>query len=621
MQKFTISFSVALLCLLGLLDTANAQLRRSSFRVDAPASIEGYKIIDEIDSTSASPWGTGIDSIWEGYTVAYDPANADGCVAFAPNYFDGKFALIFRGGCEFGAKALAAQNAGAKGVIIVNNLLGVVGMGAGAAGLQVEIPVVMVTTADGQAMRDQITAGNNVVVSLTDWRFDPTVNPIDVGFLSDGPVFPIARAIPEHQVSTAKGIVDNEFRLFAGSRFYNFSVNTWDSLYQRGELSYRSSLTTGAFTPKDTNDILWTFNAPGVESTDSVITVAIDTVGGVEQGFLLDDELIGTYRMENSMSVENTGAGEVGLPALNNVNTYDFAINDSIYSKCEYDFTKKRPVVNSYVNATNAEWGPILYFRNGGYIAKTAQVVIMRDVITDSVFAAQNVDVKLYKWSDDIGGAGEGVLDYATEIDEVGFGSYALTSTDIVPIEGLALNIPLENSLSTNTPIQLDELSKYWLTVTVVGGTGGFGIGTDYYSDYSANLNLGLSEGSVLNTTTGTFGGGFANAGSPSIALVTVPLPAVANGINDVNVLQNAVKVYPNPVKNVLNISLDLPTESRNVTIEVVDVTGKVISSTSKSSITNGNFGFNTSSLANGTYFVRVIANNASTQIKFVVSK
>jgi hypothetical protein len=54
--------SLFVLCLLGFNSNADAQNRRSSFRVDAPASIQGYKIIEEIDSTSTtSPWGTSID--------------------------------------------------------------------------------------------------------------------------------------------------------------------------------------------------------------------------------------------------------------------------------------------------------------------------------------------------------------------------------------------------------------------------------------------------------------------------------------------------------------------------------------------------------------------------------
>ncbi len=621
MKKIKLSLSILAVSLLGLVGEASAQgVRRSSFRVDAPASLQGYKIIDEIDSTSATaPWGTNIDSTWENIPVGYDASLPDGCGTFLPGTFTGKFALIFRGGCEFGAKALAAQNAGAKGVIIVNNLLGVAGMGAGAVGAQVEIPTIMVTTIDGKAMRDAITSGTNVFVSLTDWRFDSVANPIDIGFMNDGPVHPIARAIPAHQMSTATGNVDENFRTYVGARFYNFGSAPWTNFIQQGVLSYNPSLTvTGTYTPIDSNAVNWTLTG-GVAASDSVLGIYIDTLAGVLQGFSLDDSAIGTYRMQNIMVVDST-LQEDDASYLNNIWTYDFAINDSVYSKGQYDFVNKRPVTNSYLNAVGVEWGPVLYFRNPGYIAKEAQVVIMRDVITDSVFSGQNVDVKLYKWDDlDANGA----IDYAVEIEEVGAGTYPLTAANIVPIEGLPIKMKLENSISSNLPISLDANSKYWLAANIVGGTGGFGIGTDYYSDYTANLTFGISEGNPVYVTADAtmFGGGFSDAGSPSIALITVKKPTIAEGINDVIAFDGSLNVYPNPTKDVISIDVKLNATSAKLTIDIIDVTGKVLSTTTKTNIGSTKFGFNTTSLANGTYFVRVNTDKGVTQTKFVVSK
>ena len=122
MKKKTLQFTFFLLGILSIMNVADAQVRRSSFKVNNPAAIQGYKITSEISTTGTSPWGTDINGTWENIPVAFDPTNLDGCVAFPANYFTGKFALINRGGCEFGQKALNAQNAGATGVIIVNNL-------------------------------------------------------------------------------------------------------------------------------------------------------------------------------------------------------------------------------------------------------------------------------------------------------------------------------------------------------------------------------------------------------------------------------------------------------------------------------------------------------------------
>ena len=57
----------------------------------------------------------------------------------------GKIALINRGGCEFGSKALRAQNAGAVAVIVCNFENSVINMAAGGDGTQVNIPTFMLT--------------------------------------------------------------------------------------------------------------------------------------------------------------------------------------------------------------------------------------------------------------------------------------------------------------------------------------------------------------------------------------------------------------------------------------------------------------------------------------------
>lgn len=74
----------------------------------------------------------------------------------------GKFALIDRNQCQFGFKALAAEQAGAIGVIVCNNEPGpAFGMNGGTVGDQVTIPALMISQADCETIRvalDSITA-------------------------------------------------------------------------------------------------------------------------------------------------------------------------------------------------------------------------------------------------------------------------------------------------------------------------------------------------------------------------------------------------------------------------------------------------------------------------------
>ncbi len=85
----------------------------------------------------------------------------------------GKIAVIRRGVCEFGFKALAAQNEGAVAVIMVNNVEGdAITMAGGAVGDQVTIPLFMVSNIIGEPIIEELLTGtvigtiNGVTVGL-----------------------------------------------------------------------------------------------------------------------------------------------------------------------------------------------------------------------------------------------------------------------------------------------------------------------------------------------------------------------------------------------------------------------------------------------------------------------
>ena len=103
-----------------------------------------------------------------------DPDPNDGCEPVT-NSGDlaGKIAVIRRGVCEFGFKALVAQNAGAIAVVVINNVEGApIVMAGGDFGDQVTIPVLMVSDVTGAAIVAELAAGNTVnsTMFLTDYN-------------------------------------------------------------------------------------------------------------------------------------------------------------------------------------------------------------------------------------------------------------------------------------------------------------------------------------------------------------------------------------------------------------------------------------------------------------------
>lgn len=126
-----------------------------------------------------SSWGGNLNNtyIYGQLVVADDGTAADslGCGTFVnSNAMSGNIALIFRGSCQFGTKALNAQNAGAAAVIIVNNTGGnaTMNMSAGNDGGSVNIPVVMISQNNGTIINNELNSGSNVSALLgvkNDW--------------------------------------------------------------------------------------------------------------------------------------------------------------------------------------------------------------------------------------------------------------------------------------------------------------------------------------------------------------------------------------------------------------------------------------------------------------------
>ena len=123
-------------------------------------------LISDIEAVAAS-FGAAMTTtpvVGDAVFVNDGTANStQGCGTLTGN-LTGKIALIDRGSCEFGAKALKAQQKGAIGVVICYFDNNVGGMAAGAVGSQVTIPVVAISKSDADRIR--AAAGNGLRLSI-----------------------------------------------------------------------------------------------------------------------------------------------------------------------------------------------------------------------------------------------------------------------------------------------------------------------------------------------------------------------------------------------------------------------------------------------------------------------
>jgi hypothetical protein len=137
---------------------------RPRFLVNSPGGIAGsYPLV----TASFGPALT-LAGLTGNVVLADDgtPDINDGCTALInAAAVAGNIALINRGTCTFVVKALAAQAAGAIGVIVTNNAAGFPGMGG--ADPTIVIPAIGITLADGNAIKTALLGGPvNVTMSL-----------------------------------------------------------------------------------------------------------------------------------------------------------------------------------------------------------------------------------------------------------------------------------------------------------------------------------------------------------------------------------------------------------------------------------------------------------------------
>ena len=156
----------AIACTRLVWDGANVVLRAAAtlgdkpvLRVNAPPAVDGDY---EVGTAAFGPPLTSSAPAQD--VVLVDDGTGtttDGCEALINGAaVSGKLALIDRGNCTFVQKVTNAQNAGAIGVIIVDNVAGCPPAGLGGVDPSITIPSVRITLADGNTIKANLPGVN-----------------------------------------------------------------------------------------------------------------------------------------------------------------------------------------------------------------------------------------------------------------------------------------------------------------------------------------------------------------------------------------------------------------------------------------------------------------------------
>ncbi len=103
------------------------------------------------------------------------------CGPISPGALSGDIALVQRGDCDFGAKIAYAQNAGAVGVIFIDNGTGFSPWGAGAGAL---IPAFLVSQSDGQSLKGVVDSTSDTTATMSPYPYQVPTS-ADYGYVAD----------------------------------------------------------------------------------------------------------------------------------------------------------------------------------------------------------------------------------------------------------------------------------------------------------------------------------------------------------------------------------------------------------------------------------------------------
>ncbi|MBZ0099949.1 MAG: hypothetical protein K8F30_12740, partial [Taibaiella sp.] len=507
-----------------------------------------------------------------------DPYEACGTLTNT-SAISGNIALIKRGNCEFGAKALAAQNAGAVAVVIVNNIPGPpVGMGAGAQGAGVTIPVIMVSDVEGAAIETALGSGA-VTMSMSVWSNGYTT---DIGFVDRGLSLWHSYSIPLNQLKNAGSM---PYKGFNGAVIGNFGTTTVNNITLKATLRWTP---TGGSTSVVRTDSI---NIASFTTLDSILTPFMD------MNYNLAPTTTGRYDVDYELTSSSSTDQFLG----DNNAGYSFYVTDQVYSKGRYDFANNRPYSSiSYRLGSGAEftWGPLMYMEKANYVFESVQISLSKpNAQTDNSMAGQGTaNVFVWEWVD---GNGDSIMT-GDECDIVGLGAKPFVAGDT---SSQVHTVEIKDAGDGVSAVPSKANTWYWVTV---------GVPTNLYLAVDGVSNYFVRAWGRSKATARTrepyapmYGGVYSNflgANTPaqhfpfeayywledSIRFSQqrnglVPSVPVQMSLFPVSVAETGknasldIKLYPNPATEVLNVSLNLDKQARQINYTTMNALGVVL--------------------------------------------
>jgi hypothetical protein len=557
------------------------------FQVKTPSVIAGNYAFS--DNGQGSSWGLAnlldptvavedtlviVNDGTPGTNAQGNPISAEGCSALTNGaQVSGNIAVVYRNTCAFGLKALNAQTAGARAVIIVNRDPEVIAMNGGTEGLSVTIPVIFISSIDGQFIIDEML--NGPVVAFIGSKAGYFGN--DLGTMAKDAM--IAKQYSNPTLLTQNA---SDFAVDLGLQVRNFGTND------------QTGITVTATVKKGASQLYTETSAPfDLLAGDSTI---ISTFTPFSQSTYA----LGKYTLSYEINSTATDAD-----TTDNLFTADFVVNDSLFSLAPLDDVTNLPVNNSgsQPSTFTANYDECIVFTNANAARmKVEGLYFSASTNSTDSLAGQNITITAHEVIDVFTDLNDAPATGSLQTNPLTYGYYTYDPA------GLQDNLQRAMLYSTfDEPISLENNKRYLFCVQAASDKVFLGYSTKL--SYEMNVSM-LAQPLVPVITDGSINlFGFGGENVPAIAL-KMSLNDV--GLSEINKVE--AKIYPNPTKN--NVTITLP-ESGEAKVQITDITGKVVANNTIN-VVNGKSVINMDNMQAGMYILNVTINDKVAKINVV---
>lgn len=518
-----------------------------------------------------------VDDGTPGLNLQGNPLSAEACNGPLINDLTGKIAVIYRNTCEFGYKALQAQDAGAVAAIIINREDEIVQMGGGVEGLNVTIPCVFVTSLTGNQLVTEMS--NGPVVVFLGSKVGAYAN--DIGANSG-----------QALVSPYGGANSLQYDGFEpGIQVYNYGTN------DQAAVSINAKIDGPSGTIYD-------------ETVGPVAIVSGDTLAvfpGNTDAFPAWNEGIGNYENGEYTLTYTMDLGGTDDSDFDNVLSSSFSITDGTtigtLAVSPVD-ASGMPVANTYPsNATTEYQGCVMIQEpNSSTMAVQGMYFIPHTDTSVNDLAGSEIFGNAYQWDDGWVDLDDPNYDFAAAttnafnaLNIVTFGTHYPASND--DVDDVAY-------IEFVTPFLMVDNQRYLFCLQTFE-TATISFGYDNTINYDGNEGIYRQPVAPVHIDGQWYSGGWSGASAPALSLKTFDPAEV--GITDADILVGGA--FPNPTTDAVTITVNA---TGAATLTVTDISGKIVMN-SLVDLGTGSTRVNTSQLEAGVYVFTVIMENGKT--------